>query len=241
MGNGEHPAGPTGFSVDRTIGNAYRLLTCATAQKDDMESKSRIVKAVCEALLGDDKNAATETLLRHYAFNPQQPERRSYDRVKATAIFIRDGFIDRYSGEELVFPGALALVSRLLPEQFPLHPNWKTNSTHPAYWELFPILDHIVPIARGGPDNDGNLVTTSAIRNSAKSNWTLAELGWTLLPPGDFRVWDGLLGWFFQTIDRANFHLRDRYIVSWHAAAKKALAKLETDTASRGRIDGKSH
>jgi hypothetical protein len=69
-------------------------------------------------------------------------------------------------------------------------------NTHPAYWELFPTLDHVVPIARGGWDDEANLVSTSTLHNSAKANWTLEELGWSLHPPGALSQWDGLLAWF---------------------------------------------
>lgn len=80
--------------------------------------------------------------------------------------FVRDGFIDRYSGRHLVFPGTLRVLSTLFPEDFPFHPNWKTQFTHPAFWELFPTIDHIVPVARGGLDVPENWVTTSQLRNS---------------------------------------------------------------------------
>ncbi|MFF0818704.1 HNH endonuclease [Rhodococcus sp. NPDC003318] len=54
------------------------------------------------------------------------------------------------------------------------------SQTHFAYWELFPTIDHIVPVTRGGADDESNWVTTSMLRNSAKAHWTLDELG------GDF-------------------------------------------------------
>ena len=37
------------------------------------------------------------------------------------------------------------------------------------------------------------------LRNGAKGNWLLEELGWSLHPPGDMESWDGLLGWFVET------------------------------------------
>ena len=69
------------------------------------------------------------------------------------------------------------------------------------YWELFPTVDHIVPIARGGIDEESNWVTTSMLRNSMKSNWTLEELDWSLLPTGDLQEWDGLTNLFVLLID----------------------------------------
>jgi len=73
-----------------------------------------------------------------------------YGGVKYDRMQLWDGFIDRYSGQRLVFPGALRLLSHLLPAQFPFHTNWKTDSCHLAFYELFPTIDHVVPISRGG-------------------------------------------------------------------------------------------
>ena len=95
-----------------------------------------------------------------------------------TRVFARDGFVDRYSGDKLVFPGTLLrLLSALMPDEFPAHPNWKMSASHVMYWELCPTIDHLVPVARGGADNESNYVTISMLRNSAKAHWTLEELG----------------------------------------------------------------
>ena len=186
-----------------------------------MRPKTQTIKAVCESLLAGDFAAASATARSDYPFVPAQSTGRKYTESQCTAVFVRDGFIDRYSGEQLVFPGALRLLSRLLPSEFPFHSNWKMTETHMAYWELFPTVDHIIPIARGGADDDSNWVTTSMLRNSAKSNWTLEELGWDLVPPGDFKQWDGLLGWFLEFIEQDQSHLLDGYIRTWHRAASR--------------------
>jgi len=126
--------------------------------------------------------------------SPLEPAERGYGKVTCTRIFIRDGFIDRYSGTRLIFPGVLRVLSKLLRTDFPFHPNWKMSATHPAYWELFPTIDHVVPVTRGGVYDESNWVTTSQLRNSAKGLWTLDELGWELYPPGDYASWNGLMG-----------------------------------------------
>ena len=94
--------------------------------------------------------------------------------------------------------------------------------SHIVYWELFPTVDHIVPIARGGTDTADNWVTTSMVLNSAKANWTLKELAWKLLAPGDPKAWDGLLPWFLRFVSRAPEHLQDKYTKIWHSAAIRA-------------------
>src|SRR5437867_9292818 len=85
---------------------------------------------------------------------------------------------------EVIFPPVLRLVSRLLPNEFPYDLNWKMSRCHPAFCELFPTMDHVIPVSRGGTANLANLVCTSMLHNSAKANWTLEELGWKLHPLG---------------------------------------------------------
>jgi len=65
----------------------------------------------------------------------------------------------------------------------------------------------------------GNWMTTSQLRNSAKSNWTLEELGWRKLPEGDLSIWDGLASWFQDYIAGHPDHLSDSYIRAWHFEA----------------------
>jgi hypothetical protein len=196
-----------------------------------VRSKTQIIKAVCNSLLTGDSAAAVATARSGYPFAPPQSTGRVYTESVCTAIFVRDGFIDRYSGSQLVFPGALRLLSLLLPSEFPFHPNWKMTETHMAYWELFPTVDHVVPVARGGADNDSNWVTTSMLRNSAKSNWTLEELGWQLVPPGEFRQWDGLLTWFISFLTQEPSHLANTYIRRWHRAANERLHDAQQQVA----------
>ncbi len=126
----------------------------------------------------------------------------------------------------------LRLLSRLLPTEFPFHLNWKMSESHVAYWELFPTIDHIIPVARGGADDETNWVCTSMLRNSAKSNWTLEELGWTLQPPGDYNQWDGLIGWFLKYTERYPAHLQETYIKRWHNAALRTRAMPENGAVS---------
>lgn len=211
----------TSFQTFPHEGNAVRERPAG--EPDSVCSKAQTIKAVCDSLLTGDAAAAAATARSGYPFALPQSTGRGYTESMCTAIFVRDGFIDRYSGTQLVFPGTLRLLSLLLPSEFPFHPNWKMTETHMAYWELFPTVDHVVPVARGGADNDSNWVTTSMLRNSAKSNWTLEELGWQLVPPGEFKRWDGLLTWFISFLTREPSHLADAYIRRWHRAATQRL------------------
>lgn len=152
---------------------------------------------------------------------------------RALRIFLRDGFIDRYSGERLVFPGSLRLLSLLLPDEIPYQLNWNSECD-PLYWALYPTLDHVVAVARGGADCADNLVCTSMLLNAQKGQWTLEELGWNLLPPGDSAIWDGMLRWFLEYV-QAHEQVQvlfDASLRRWHRAALWALRAEEAASAT---------
>lgn len=164
--------------------------------------KAAVLADACAALTGGDDHRAAGILTTEYPFVSTAKVARRYTERQSLRVFYRDGFTDRYSGERLVHPGALRLLSIVLPDQFPADPHWDMTRTHIGFWELFPSIDHRVPVARGGPDDDTNWVTTSMLHNSAKAHWTLDELGWTVFPAGDIATWDGLTAWFVDYLHR---------------------------------------
>lgn len=91
---------------------------------------------------------------------------------------------------------------------------------HIAYWEIFPTIDHIHPVTRGGADSEENWVCCSMLTNSIKSNWTLEQLQWELLPPGDIREWDGMMNWFVKQVDADSSLLQNPYLKTWYRAAR---------------------
>ncbi len=184
-------------------------------QVDRAATLGRVFQALCRG----DSTAAREILRTEYPFVAIVPEGRRYTEMESLSVFRRDGFIDRYSGQRLLFPGILRLLSQLLPHEFPFHPNWKMVETHPAYWELFPTIDHVIPIAQGGSNSDGNWVTTSMLRNTAKANWTLEELGWNLYPAGSLADWDGLTSLFVDFVESDRSVLGNAYLRRWYNAA----------------------
>ncbi len=192
----------------------------------DAPRKVDAIAEVCAALQRSENDVAAELLRQQYPFDPQPSTPRQYGPVESTRVFIRDGFIDRYSGERLVFPPVLRLISYALPQDFPYHPNWKTKVTHPAYWEVGATVDHLIPVTLGGSDDKSNWVTTSMARNSAKMNWTLEELDWTLHAPGKFSEWDGLLNWFMTYVSIHPESVDGSSVMKWHRAAELGLAEI---------------
>ena len=133
-----------------------------------MTDPADVLSRVCTLLGGGAM--AEATVHREYPFTSTLPTSRAYTESIATGVFARDGFLDRYSGARLVFPGTLRLLSLKLPEAFPYHRNWKMSATHPAYWQLYATVDHVVPVTRGGRDDESNLVTTSMLRGRSSGS-----------------------------------------------------------------------
>lgn len=165
-----------------------------------------------------------QVISSEYPFVSVQKSARNYTPLLMTQIFIRDGFIDRYRGTRLVFPPVLRLLSHYLPKEFPFHKNGKMSEGHIAYWELFPTIDHVVPVARGGTDTEENWVCCSMLTNSIKSNWTLEQLQWKMHDSGDFEVWDGMIGWFLRQVSQDPSSMANPYIKKWHSAAARAVS-----------------
>jgi hypothetical protein len=94
--------------------------------------KSAVISQVCNALADDEDSVAKSRLRRDYPFAPTAPTARKYGEKESTRVFVRDGFLDRYTGERLIFPPVLRVLSIVLPDEFPYHPNWKTVVTHPC-------------------------------------------------------------------------------------------------------------
>ena len=183
---------------------------------------------ICNAISGGSRDHARALARAELPFEAFAQAKRSRTDAEKVSVFLRDGFIDRYSGKRLVFPGTLRLLSHLLPEEIPYHSRWKIGECHMLFWHLFPTVDHVDPVARGGSDTTENLVCTSMLRNDAKRHWKREELGWHLHPPGSMHAWDGLLGWFMTYTSDETSVLEQQFVKQWHRAALRALKDYES-------------
>lgn len=144
------------------------------------------------------------------------PEPKRVERWPATSVvarvYARDCYHCRYCGEKTILTAVMRLVSRLFPDEFPMHRNWKADETHPAFVARSATLDHVVPIAGGGdPLDETNLVTACWGCNRRKGDLTLDELGWHLRDPAD-RAWRGLT---------------ELYEPAWIASGRPVLSETE--------------
>lgn len=189
--------------------------------------KVEILEDVSKNILKNNINGARRIIKTKYPFKKPIVKIRKYTDKEKMKQFVKDGFIDRYSGQKLVNPGLLKVLSYYMPDVFPYHSHWKMENCHNAYWELVPTLDHIFPIALGGSDDKENWTTTSMLHNSIKSNWTLKQLNWKLYESGDFKVYDGLTSLFVQLVEADETLLNDSYIYRWYHLSKKIFDDKE--------------
>jgi len=189
--------------------------------------KVLLIKNICDLLLNNKRQDCIDLANRNYPFIENLPQKRQYSKYQMCKVFLSDGFIDRYSGDKLLFPGLIKILTIEFPDIFKYHRNWKMSETHMIYWDLFPTIDHLIPIARGGQDNENNWITTSMIRNSAKSNWTIEEIGWKLHDKGQLDNWDGLVSYFIDLTNKNIDYEKDNYVSDWKIGLLKALNEMK--------------
>lgn len=189
-------------------------------------SELDVLEAAAHYLRVFDAKRASEIIRNEYPFEKPEQSKRTYSMEEMIDLFIRDGFIDRYSGDKLIHPGILRILSELLGDGiFPYHPHWKTTDCHPAYWKYHPSVDHISPVCLGGKDDRSNWVTTSFSRNQLKGNTPLEQIGWELKPRGDFKDWDGLTHDFLALYEAYPKLHEVQRIKQWYQATVAVLEK----------------
>lgn len=186
---------------------------------------SEALSAVAGRLMVDDLDGARRVAEDRLSFVPRRRESRALTVRRMTAVMIRDGFIDRYTDQVVWHPGALRLLSLLMPEHLPWHAHGKLESSHIIHWDLAPSIDHVVALTRGGSHCLDNWVTTSWANNLQKSNSSLEQTRWSLHPPGRVEEWDGYLGWFIAEVDRKPDLRKVAYLRRWHGAACAVLSE----------------
>ena len=198
-----------------------------------MKDQAVVIRDVSRAITRGQDDVARRVLRDNYPFVPARRVRTTVPIAEMLGIFIRDGFTDRYRGNRLIFPGALHLLARLLPDEFPYHPHGKTDACHPAFWDLFPTVDHIVPLAYGGTAGADNLACVSMRTNQVKANWRLEDLGWNLLP-SEMGDWDGLIYWAVEELERHPEIRPTGAFGAWMRAGQGATREYSKSNEGRG-------
>lgn len=201
----------------------------------DEIDKATIVAEICALLLEDNLSDAKSLSSQKLPFQPIPKKARkarssnnqgvgnaraggASRRVSSKTklqVWQRDGFRCRYTGTRLVFPQTLELLSLILPQELPYDspPHGKYELTHEIMWELWPAVDHLIPVSRSSDtvlaNAIDNLVTASMPANQGKSSHDLSYLGWTLRKPEPLPNWDGLSTWFVQYLEKNKIWLDD--------------------------------
>lgn len=148
--------------------------------------------------------------------------------ARQVRVFVRDGFIDRYSGEQLMYPGSLLLLRQLRPKFFQeMCAGTVSSGSYLKVDELTPQVDLMVPKHLGGFDDDeNNWITTSVRRAAARGSRPSYELGWAVHPQGNMHVWDGLMSWFIQMMEsnkEPGFNPDDTDLQKWYRVARSGV------------------
>jgi len=210
--------------------------------KNNEMDPSKIVLAICEALRSGNIDVARAIAVNDYPMAYKKPHFPTLSKALGpdafsimspaghsllkTEVFIRDGFVDRYTNRSLVFPGVLRLLSFELSAELPFDDHWNPALRHPMYWELYPTIDHVIPRPVDRHRNDAsNLLSTIQQINTSKQTKSLSELGWCVHPPGNMKEWDGLLSWFLTYVQAHEYLRSIKPIRGWYQEALKALQR----------------
>ncbi len=72
-------------------------------------------------------------------------------------------------------------------------------------------------------------MTTSMLRNSAKSKWLREEIDWPAELAPCAANWDGLLPWFMTVWQNHEVLRQDTALRGWHRAARNAFGSIDKE------------
>jgi hypothetical protein len=115
-----------------------------------MVDKADVVARVCGALREGDRDRAASLATDEYPFVATTNAGRAYTALQSTRIFRRGGFLDRYTGDRLVFPGTIPGASKLEDERCPhgllgIIPHDRSRRTGRSRWRRYggELGDHV--------------------------------------------------------------------------------------------------
>ncbi len=207
-----------------------------------MAKNWEIIMDACQALSDDGVDECRRIIQKNYPFDPNARPREVKVRtgqprdIKAEAIscwledhnlkmkvFSRDGFENRFTGEPLIFPAVLRLLSKEMPRDFPFQQYWRPESTHMAYYDLGACTTPLVPLSRGGKKDEANLITTTMPYILARSDQTVEEAGWRLTREGYVDEWDGMSTWYVDYVNDNQELRKINFFNLWFNAARSVL------------------
>jgi len=142
----------------------------------------------------------------------ERAKRENLNNAIRARVYRRDGWRCRYCRRKLVVPGILELITTLCPGFNGLRPghHMPYASTELAVERVYPNVDHVHAVAKGGPWLDeANHVTACTPCNASKND----RSGWV---PGEIVQdgWDGLTSLYRALAERV-VDGRQSYHVKW--------------------------
>lgn len=130
--------------------------------------------------------------------------RSNFSKAEQLAVWRRDAWHCRYCLAPVFFSPALKALEELSPGHGYYHRNAKTGSMLPLLQWGWASVDHIVPVAAGGTNEPGNLVTACWRCNLSKrdSPPELARPVLALTPDIVALHWDGLSSVYAKLANR---------------------------------------
>lgn len=184
-------------------------------------SRADALVYACLALEVGSVNAAEKIIATGFPFSGYINDEKPLSEAAQLKIFRRDGFVDRFTGQKVFLPPVLTVLSEMLPDVFPNHPNWKRDETHQAHEMFTATVKKIIP---NRPTDEFNLATAAYKTKAAKANATLEDLGWKILSLeeiADLR-WNGMTGWFMNYVDDHRDLLNVPLIARWYKAIQNS-------------------
>ena len=132
--------------------------------------------------LGSKESLETKTALKTTRTGKRMP-------IKPTerSVFARDKFRCRFCRTPVVPKSVIEYLSNRTG--IDLRKKSTNLTTHGAYWLHAATIDHVVPHADGGTNDEDNLATACPACQFGKGNYSLTQLRLTLRPPTtDLRV-----------------------------------------------------
>lgn len=81
---------------------------------------TKLLADAVDLLLAGAQDDARALIVEHDPFIPVRTQGRNYSEKEKLQVFLRDGFIDRYSGKRLVNPGILKSITCFSPKSSPI-------------------------------------------------------------------------------------------------------------------------
>lgn len=207
-----------------------------------MAENWRIIMDACQALSDEGVDECRRIIQKNYPFDPNTKPREVRSRgsqprdgysevtscwveghIAKMRVFSRDGFENRLTGELLIFPAVLRLLSREMPREFPFQQYLRPEATHIAYHDLGACTVPLVPLSRGGRSEETNLITTTMPYILARTDQTVEEAGWRLTREGFVDEWDGMSTWYVEYVNDHQELREVNFFNLWFNAARSVL------------------